>query len=98
MQDVVIGIDFGTTNSSIACADPNSTVRLAKFPLAGGLSDAYRSLLYLEQIMDRHRRYRALPHGRPQGPADSVLEIVSKQPQSSDYRRVWSPPDIRGPD
>src|SRR6202051_3920863 len=55
MKDVAIGIDFGTTNSSIACADPDSTVRLANFPLAGGLTDAYRSLLYLEQIKDRNR-------------------------------------------
>lgn len=55
MTDAAIGIDFGTTNSSIACAAPNSTVKLANFPLAGGLTDAYRSLLYLEQIKERNR-------------------------------------------
>ncbi len=50
-----IGIDFGTTNSSIACADTDGKVALASFPFAGTLTDAYRSLLYLEQIKDRAR-------------------------------------------
>lgn len=44
-----IGIDFGTTNSSIACADCSDEVQLAKFPYLGGMTDAYRSLLYLCQ-------------------------------------------------
>ncbi|MGC1648136.1 MAG: Hsp70 family protein [Candidatus Sulfotelmatobacter sp.] len=44
-----IGIDFGTTNSSIACADCSDEVQLAKFPYLGGLTDAYRSLLYLQR-------------------------------------------------
>jgi len=42
-----IGIDFGTTNSSIACANCSDEVQLAKFPYLGGLTDVYRSLLYL---------------------------------------------------
>jgi hypothetical chaperone protein len=44
-----IGIDFGTTNSSIACADCSDEVQLATFPYLGGLTDAYRSLLYLQR-------------------------------------------------
>jgi hypothetical chaperone protein len=44
-----IGVDFGTTNSSIACADRSGEVRLAKFPYLGSLTDSYRSLLYLQQ-------------------------------------------------
>lgn len=44
-----IGIDFGTTNSSIACAERSGEVQLAKFPYLGGLTDAYRSLLYLQR-------------------------------------------------
>jgi len=44
-----IGIDFGTTNSSIACADRSGEVQLAKFPYLGSLTDSYRSLLYLQQ-------------------------------------------------
>ncbi len=47
-----IGIDFGTTNSSIACADGSAEVQLAKFPYMGGLTDAYRSLLYLQQVKE----------------------------------------------
>lgn len=48
-----IGIDFGTTNSSVACADCSDEVQLAKFPYLGGLTDAYRSLLYLQQAKER---------------------------------------------
>ncbi|MGB6944986.1 MAG: Hsp70 family protein [Bryobacteraceae bacterium] len=55
MTDVAIGIDFGTTNCSIACADPVSGVALASFPFAGGMTDAYRSLLYLEQIKEQNK-------------------------------------------
>ncbi len=47
-----IGLDFGTTNSSIACADSSSEVQLAKFPYLGGLTDAYRSLLYLQRTKE----------------------------------------------
>ena len=47
-----IGIDFGTTNSSIACADSFGEVQLAKFPYLGSLTDAYRSLLYLHQAKE----------------------------------------------
>ena len=47
-----IGIDFGTTNSSIACADGSSDINLARFPYLGGLTDAYRSLLYLQQVKE----------------------------------------------
>ena len=49
---VAIGIDFGTTNSSIACAGSSEEVQLAKFPYLGGLTDAYRSLLYLQQLKE----------------------------------------------
>jgi hypothetical chaperone protein len=47
-----IGIDFGTTNSSIACADNADEVRLAEFPYLGELTDSYRSLLYLQQVKE----------------------------------------------
>jgi hypothetical chaperone protein len=47
-----IGIDFGTTNSSIACAGHSGEVRLATFPYLGGLTDAYRSLLYLQRAKE----------------------------------------------
>src|ERR1700742_1273820 len=48
-----IGIDFGTTNSSIAHALDSGEVQLAQFPSTSGLTDAYRSLLYLEQERER---------------------------------------------
>jgi len=44
-----IGIDFGTTNSSIARSTGKSTVELVQFPLLGENTESYRSLLYLEQ-------------------------------------------------
>ena len=44
-----IGIDFGTTNSSIARINHAGEVELASFPFNAGLTDSYRSLLYLEQ-------------------------------------------------
>src|SRR5258708_15959073 len=47
-----IGIDFGTTNSSIACAGSADDVQLARFPYLGGMTDAYRSLLYLQQVKE----------------------------------------------
>jgi len=47
-----IGIDFGTTNSSIACAGGSDGVQLAKFPYLGSLTDAYRSLLYLQRVKE----------------------------------------------
>ncbi len=47
-----IGIDFGTTNSSIAYASNSDEVQLAKFPYLGDLTDSYRSLLYLQHVKE----------------------------------------------
>jgi hypothetical chaperone protein len=47
-----IGIDFGTTNSSIACAGCSDEVQLATFPYLGSLTDSYRSLLYLQRLKE----------------------------------------------
>ena len=43
-----IGIDFGTTNSSIARATA-SGVELVSFPTATAVTESFRSILYLEQ-------------------------------------------------
>src|ERR1700743_3250564 len=51
----MFGIDFGTTNSSVARADAQGRVELVQFPAAGGLVAAYRSLLYLEQTKTKTR-------------------------------------------
>jgi len=48
-----IGIDFGTTNSSIARAKDSGEVELASFPYLGDVTASYRSLLYLEQMKER---------------------------------------------
>ena len=44
-----IGIDFGTTNSSIAFATPDGSVELVSFPTATASIESFRSILYLEQ-------------------------------------------------
>src|SRR6202041_105133 len=45
-----IGIDFGTTNSSIALAREGGVVELVSFPTATGATESFRSVLYLEQL------------------------------------------------
>ena len=53
MQSFGIGIDFGTTNTSIARVDASGHVELARFPYAGSMVEAYRSLLYLDHVKER---------------------------------------------
>lgn len=43
-----IGIDFGTTNSSVALARPDGTVELVVFPTTLAVTESFRSILYLE--------------------------------------------------
>src|ERR1700722_3958551 len=50
-----IGIDFGTTNSSIALALPDGPVELVRFPTALGFTESFRSDLYLEQHKQESR-------------------------------------------
>jgi hypothetical chaperone protein len=45
-----LGIDFGTTNSSMALAMSDSSVRLASFAVRGADTSSFRSVLYLEQV------------------------------------------------
>ena len=44
-----MGIDFGTTNSSVARLLPDGRVELARFPQNQGDTETFRSLLYLEK-------------------------------------------------
>ena len=53
MSTHAIGIDFGTTNSSVARANGAGEIELAQFPYAGGVTEAYRSLLYLDKVASR---------------------------------------------
>src|SRR5262245_9772899 len=43
-----IGLDFGTTNSSIAAADYNRSSETVLFRTSAGSTDTYRSVLYFE--------------------------------------------------
>jgi hypothetical chaperone protein len=49
-QQPAVGIDFGTTNSSIAFSMPDSGVQFASFPTPSGSTFSFRSVLYLEQM------------------------------------------------
>ena len=51
-----IGIDFGTTNSSVARITDSGEVELARFSTGENLTDSYRSLLYFEQMVEGHRK------------------------------------------
>ena len=51
-----IGLDFGTTNSSLALATEAGEVTLSAFPILGaGFTHSYRSLLYLERLQQAGR-------------------------------------------
>lgn len=50
-----IGIDFGTTNSSLAAADVHGNVTLVDFPWADVRTESFRSLLYLERWKEATR-------------------------------------------
>ena len=52
-----VGLDFGTTNSSIALAmtSGQGDVKLARFAFPGGLTESFRSLLYLERLREAGR-------------------------------------------
>jgi hypothetical chaperone protein len=50
-----IGLDFGTTNTSIAVATGAGQVKLARFGPPDALTESFRSLLYLERLRAAHR-------------------------------------------
>ncbi|MCU1500408.1 MAG: molecular chaperone, partial [Acidimicrobiales bacterium] len=52
---MAIGLDFGTTNSSLALADSEGNVQLASFPSGGTFTQSFRSLLYLHRVRDKAR-------------------------------------------
>ena len=45
-----VGIDFGTTNSSVALIEGDAPVQLARFPFLGAETESFRSVLYFEQF------------------------------------------------
>jgi hypothetical chaperone protein len=50
-----IGLDFGTTNSSIACLAAPGEIELAHFPFGNAFTESFRSLLYLERLREAGR-------------------------------------------
>jgi hypothetical chaperone protein len=50
VQAPPIGIDFGTTNSTVGRALGNSQVELVAFPTLAGETFSFRSVLYLQQV------------------------------------------------
>jgi hypothetical chaperone protein len=44
-----LGIDFGTTNSSVALAHADGRVELVNFPTAMSITESFRSVIYIEQ-------------------------------------------------
>ena len=74
----VVGIDFGTTNSSMALATQGGGVQLASFQSGGRQTHSFRSVIYLEQVKDAAsgaRRVRSMT-----GPAaiEHYLEAEKK--------------------
>src|ERR1700733_14178187 len=54
-QVSAIGIDFGTTNSTVARASGKSQVELVAFPTRKGETFSFRSVLYLQQVKQAGR-------------------------------------------
>jgi hypothetical chaperone protein len=52
MVSRAIGVDFGTTNSAVAVAEADGSVRLARFPSRLGERTTFRSILYFHREED----------------------------------------------
>ncbi|MCP5058907.1 MAG: Hsp70 family protein [bacterium] len=57
MNSPAIGLDFGTTNSSIALVDANGRSRLASFDADDGPTETFRSVLYFEEDEETGRTH-----------------------------------------
>ncbi len=67
MSSHTVGVDFGTTNSSIArCMGRSGAVELARFRQFGEITESWRSLLYLEHIRE-HGKIRLASWSGPEG-------------------------------
>ena len=68
-----IGLDFGTTNSTVAIKSPNSPIQIATFPFRGEQTPSFRSVLYFEQV-----KSAAGPGAPTPSPAPPQSSIISK--------------------
>ena len=60
-HSAAVGLDFGTTNSSVACMVADGSVALAQFPKAAGTTASFRSLLLFERDAKKHLHSYAGP-------------------------------------
>src|SRR5205809_367141 len=74
-----IGLDFGTTNSSIAIAHEDRSSEAIFFQAGAGKTNTYRSVLYFESARI-NRADRALSCGGRKGPAYPIAEVLSRKP------------------
>ena len=86
---LAVGVDFGTTNSSLArCAEhPTSSksVELVRFPSLTGPTESYRSLLYLEQIRQQGKN-RLVSWTGPAG----IEHYLSREARGTSGRLIQS--------
>jgi hypothetical chaperone protein len=52
-----VGIDFGTTNSTIAVTGQDRNITTAKFQFGDQLTETFRSVLYFEQVRSGERKH-----------------------------------------
>ena len=98
----VVGIDFGTTNSSMALATGDGGVQLASFPTTGEETFSFRSVLYFEQVKEKAGARRvhhftgpsAIEHyleADRQGRLIPVVEVLAPQPDLYRNQHLWPP-------
>ena len=58
-----VGLDFGTTNSAVAVASADGSVRLARFEEGGRLNDTFRSILYFFHPFDEEAEHTLVAAG-----------------------------------
>jgi hypothetical chaperone protein len=50
-----VGVDFGTTNSAVAIAEEDGSVRTVRFPAGNDSTESFRSLIYFERVRENGR-------------------------------------------
>ncbi len=83
----VLGIDFGTTNSSVAIHNGHS-VELLRFPTATTLTESFRSVLYLEQL--RHAGTTQLKSFTGPQAIERYLSAASGRHEVTQHRLIQS--------